>query len=303
MKSSEEKSPEPSSRRQIFKLKTLNILTKLSSLIKLPFRGSKKKNISKADTEIQKNLNNLKFSLSSMTESEKEILLNLFKFGEKNISQIIVPRSDICGIDIDKSIKELSNLVIENGHTRTIIYSDSLDNIEGFVHIRDLFKTIHQGRDDKIRDILRKPVIAAPSMKLVDLLAEMQKKRTHISVVLDEYGGTLGIVTIEDIMEEIFGRIQDEHDAEFEEDQDYYFTQNGDLVASARVSIEDIEELLKCKFKNEDDDIETIGGLVLARAGFLPRQGEAVDIGNKVFAKVIQASPRSIKKVKLIISE
>lgn len=214
----------------------------------------------------------------------------------------MIPRSDICAIHIDTSAGDLSKAIISDGHTRTLIYEDTLDNIVGFVHIKDLFEVIASKRTFNLKKLMRKPIISAPSMKLIDLLAEMQRLRTHIAVVVDEYGGTDGIATIEDIMEAIVGEIEDEHD-DGKDDHSFIVVSDKEILTHARVEIEELEKVLALTLRNAEDDCDTIGGLVLARIGRMPKRGLIVDLSPNIKAEIVEASPRKLKKIRLIISE
>lgn len=249
-----------------------------------------------------KTISELKASSKKMSQEEKNLLNNFLKFGSKTVASVMIPRSEISAVEINISQKELNELVILTRHTRTLVYEDTLDNILGFVHIKDLFITLAENNNFNLKKLIRHPIISAPSMKLVDLLDEMQKERTHIAIVLDEYGGTDGIVTIEDIMEEIVGTIEDEHDKFHEDHYNYKLINPKTLISSARVDIEELENVLGVKLrKPDDDDVETIGGLILARAGQFPNIGARIKITDNITAEVIEAEPRNLKSVKLIV--
>lgn len=236
-----------------------------------------------------------------LTEPERRIFKNFTQFYYKTVDDVMVPRSDISAVPSNIKSKDLIENIVESMHTRTLIYDDNVDNIVGFVHIKDIFEIIAKGHVVKIKKIMRKPIVVAPSVMLVDLLSQMQEKRIHIAVVIDEYGCTDGIVTIEDIIESILDRIEDEHDDLVDENYDYKIDNNGDIVASARVKIEEIERVLERQLRNEDDDCETIGGLVLARAGHIPNTGIVVAINDEVQIEVLESTSRGVVKVKVIL--
>jgi len=236
-----------------------------------------------------------------MSDEEKHIFNNFLLFGHKTVAKVMIPRSDICAVSIGCKAEELNEVVLTNGHTRTLVYQDTLDNILGFVHIKDIFNAIASKKEFNLRKLVRKLIIAAPSMKLVDLLAEMQKRKTHIAVILDEYGGTDGIVTIEDVMEEIVGQIEDEHDAEDQTIENFKVINPSTVLCNARTNINDIEKALKLKLKKPDDDFETVGGLVLSRAGHVPKSGSTVLIEDNIFAEIIESNSRTIKTIKLMV--
>ncbi|MDF2964801.1 MAG: hypothetical protein K0Q51_189 [Rickettsiaceae bacterium] len=241
-------------------------------------------------------------SRTKMSEEEQYILHNFLEFGSKKVSHIIIPRSDICAVKNTAKLEEIVESFSNFAHTRIIVYAEDLDNIVGFIHIKDLIPILAGKEKFNIQKLVRKTILVAPSMKLVDLLSQMQKQRTHIAVVLDEYGGTHGIVTMEDIIEVIFGEIDDEHDVKTQA-QDYKRLNDNTLIASARMEIEDLEKLLKIKLKNKEDDFETVGGLILARHGHMPKKGSIVPITDNINAEIIDANPRSLKQVKISVNE
>lgn len=241
----------------------------------------------------------LKSKSKKMNLAEKGIFINLVKFGNKTVEDIMIPRSDIVAIKLNISLDELNQqIALSVPHTRTLVYNDSLDNILGFIHIKDLFKILTSKQNFDLKKIIRRPIISAPSMKLIDLLTRMRRDCVHIAVVIDEYGGTDGIVTIEDIMEEIVGKIDDEHDKKSDNDS-FKVIGNNTIISNARVEVEVLEELLGVKLKKMDDEFDTIGGLVLAITGDVPVIGTKIQIADYVELEVIEASPRTLKQVKL----
>ncbi|RTK92817.1 MAG: HlyC/CorC family transporter [Rickettsiales bacterium] len=232
-------------------------------------------------------------------ENSGEIVSNIKIFSEKTVEAAMVPRSDIIALNVDSSLEELSNTILEHGHTRTLIYSKNLDHIIGFIHIKDLFQVIVSSKKFNLKHLIRKHIIAPQSMKLMDLLTQMQQTRTHIAVIIDEYGGTDGIVTIEDIIEEIVGRIDDEHDDVTDEDS-YKIIKPGIIITSARVEIEEIESAIGIRLKSEYDEIDTIGGLVMLITGYVPAKGDIITLAENITAEIIESTPRTIKQIKII---
>jgi len=247
------------------------------------------------------NLGKNSYSLGMQLTTGHEIISNLKDFAQKTVEDVMIPRSDIASMSIDSKIEDLCKAILEHGHTRTLIYKGGLDNIVGFIHIKDLFAVIAGSKKVSLKKLLRKHIISPHSMKLIDLLAQMQINRTHIAVVVDEYGGTDGLVTIEDIIEEIVGRIDDEHDIEADEDS-YKIIRPGLVITSARVEIENIEEAIGVKLGHEDEEIDTIGGLVMAISGSVPEKGEIIIINSDVVAEILEATPRTIKQIKITYS-
>ncbi len=241
----------------------------------------------------------LKINNQKMTLDERNILANLLELEDKTIEDIMVPRSDIAAIKLTTNLEELSESIkLEVPHTRTLIYDGTLDNVVGFIHIKDLFKALATKQNGRLKKLIRKHIIAAPSMKLLDLLAKMRRERTHIAIVVDEYGGTDGLVTIEDLIEEIVGRIDDEHDQQLDSDN-FKVINNSTIISNARVEVEVLEEIIGEKLKNDDDEFDTIGGLVLTRVGSVPAIGTRIDISENIEIEVTDATPRSLKQVKI----
>ncbi|GAA5252130.1 hemolysin C [Candidatus Rickettsia kedanie] len=240
----------------------------------------------------------LKINSQKMTLDERNILANLLELEDKTIEDIMVPRSDIAAIKLTTNLEELSESIrLEVPHTRTLIYDGTLDNVVGFIHIKDLFKALATKQNGRLKKLIRKHIIAAPSMKLLDLLAKMRRERTHIAIVVDEYGGTDGLVTIEDLIEEIVGRIDDEHDQQLDSDN-FKVINNSTIISNARVEVEVLEEIIGEKLKN-DDEFDTIGGLVLTRVSSVPVIGTRIDISENIEIEVTDATPRSLKQVKI----
>ncbi|ADE30296.1 hemolysin C [Rickettsia prowazekii] len=241
----------------------------------------------------------LKINSQKMSLDEFNILANLLKLEDKIVEDIMVPRSDIIAIKLTTNLEELSESIkIAVPHTRTLIYDGTLDNVVGFIHIKDLFKALATKQNSPLKRLIRKHIIAAPSMKLLDLLAKMRRERTHIAIVVDEYGGTDGLVTIEDLIEEIVGRIDDEHDQQLDS-ANFKVINNSTIIANARIEVELLEEIIGEKLKNDDDEFDTIGGLVLTRVSSVPAIGTRIDISENIEIEVTDATPRSLKQVKI----
>ncbi|KJV81910.1 hemolysin C [Rickettsia hoogstraalii str. RCCE3] len=273
--------------------KLIFTVRKLLSLIKNFFRKTK------TPDNFFGVIKRLKINSQKMTLDERNILANLLELEDKTIEDIMVPRSDIAAIKLTTNLEELSESIkLEVPHTRTLIYDGTLDNVVGFIHIKDLFKALATKQNGRLKKLIRKHIIAAPSMKLLDLLAKMRRERTHIAIVVDEYGGTDGLVTIEDLIEEIVGRIDDEHDQQLDSDN-FKVINNSTIISNARVEVEVLEEIIGEKLKNDDDEFDTIGGLVLTRVGSVPAIGTRIDISENIEIEVTDATPRSLKQVKI----
>ena len=244
-------------------------------------------------------LRTLKTSGQKMSAEEKNILTNFLQFGHKTVKDVMVPRSDVAAVNIKSTLDETSSAIIKEGHTRTIIYQNTLDEVVGFIHIKDIFTAIANDKNISLKKLIRIPIFTTSSGKLIDLLVEMRRKRTHIAVVVDEYGGTEGIVTIEDIVEEIVGDIEDEHD-EQKSNHDYTILSDNTIITSGRVEIKEIETIIGIELRNNDEDVDTIGGLVMTRAQHMPQVGDIVPIAENVTAEVLDANSRVIKRLKIV---
>ena len=261
-------------------------------LIKLGF--------SKAHEPFYQVLQLLRASAQKMSSEEKNILTNFLQFGHKTVKDVMIPRSDIASVEAKTKLDKFNAEVVKHGHTRTVVYSETLDNVLGFVHIKDLFAIVSKDKDSSLKKLVRKHLITTSSTKLIDLLVEMRRKRTHIAIVFDEYGGTEGMVTIEDIVEEIVGEIEDEHDDNSSNsNKDYTVTGNNTIITSARVEIEELEKEMGLTLLQKGEDVETIGGLVMLRVGHVPAVGDIVHVSEDVVAEVLDANTRIIKRLKI----
>ncbi len=235
-------------------------------------------------------------------ESDERILLeNILKIGAKTVSDVMVPSADITDIDIDTQLDDIVNIMMKMPHSRYPLYRDNSDNVIGMVHIKDIFKaTIEKNAKFSLEEILRDVLFAAPSMRALDLLLEMRLMRLHMALVVDEYGGIDGLVTIEDLVEEIVGEIEDEYDVD--DSPKLYLMEDGSYKADARISIEDLEKEFGKFISNDeyDEDIDTLGGLVFHLAGRVPSRGEVIAHSIKpIEFEVIEADPRRIKFIQI----
>ena len=235
-----------------------------------------------------------------ISAEEKSLLKNMIHFGELTAAHVMIPRSDIMGIDRDESLDDLRRHVIEIGHTRIPVYDESLDKIEGFIHVKDLFPYLAQGKEFKVAEVLRDILFIPPSMRIVDLLMKMRVSGCHIAIVVDEFGGTDGLVTMEDLFEELVGEIQDEHDSHEAEPSLRWL---GDQIVDvdARTPIERLETALGGPLRDEPiaGDVDTLGGLIFSVLGRIPVRGEVVMLKSTLKAEIINADPRRIRQVRL----
>ena len=222
-------------------------------------------------------------------EQEREMISAILELDNTVVREIMVPRTSMAAISVEASVRETIDAIIACGHSRIPVYDGTLDNIIGLLYAKDLLKS--WGMEDSgihLRDLIRQPFFTPETKTLELLLQEFKKKKVHLAIVVDEYGGTSGLVTIEDLLEQIVGDIQDEYDME---EELYTCNADGSLTTDARLPIEELEEQFQLEI--ERDKFDTVGGLVLHELGRLPRRGEKVNFGGFEFA-VIKADKRRI---------
>ncbi len=229
---------------------------------------------------------------------ERRLISNVEAFRDLTVDDVMVPRAEIMAIEVDTALPDLLKLVINNTHSRLPVYRETLDDVVGVFHIRDLLSAalVDAGPFDLLK-IVRPMPIVAPSMRTVDLLLEMRRNRTHIALVVDEFGGIDGLITIEDLIEEIVGEIEDEHDRE--SFPGAVVEGDGVLVMDARMPIEDFEKHFGDILTEEDREAsDTVGGLIWSLAGHIPVLGEIVHHESGAEFEVIDADHRRIKRVR-----
>ncbi len=229
-----------------------------------------------------------------LNDTEKDILQNVFKFSDTMAKQVMVPRPDVVAIDINSTPDEIKTLILENQYTRYPVYEDELDHIIGVLHIKDMYPLICANKIIEIKNILREPMLVPETMTIDNLVLEFKSKKTQIAFVMDEFGSVSGIATLEDVLEEIFGEVQDEFDEE--EEAEIKQLSEDEFIANAMMRIDEFNEFFDTKI--EDEDIETIGGLVVKHLGKIAEQEDVVDIENFTF-KVIEIDGARIVKIKI----
>jgi len=244
---------------------------------------------------------------SSFGEEERSIISNTLAFRNKRVDDIMVPRTDIMAVEAGSTFEELMDIFIKGSTSRLPVYRETLDEVIAMVHIKDAFRELVSGQDkarsadfakDKtLRSIQRPILFVPPSMKLFDLLTKMQATHIHMALVVDEYGGTDGLLTIEDLVEQIVGDIEDEHDEA--EEELLRELPGGDLVADSRLSIEELEGLLGLDLltDDQDDDVDTLGGLLFTIAGYIPKIGEVITDKNGLEYEIMAGDARRVKTV------
>jgi len=233
-----------------------------------------------------------------LSPTERQMLRNLLHFGERTAGDICVTRGDIVSVPDAISNEKLIRAFAEAEHSRLPVYGESLDEVIGMVHIKDLFAAnIDPTRDRSMTALMRSPLFVPESMGIIDLLARMRADRIHLAIVVDEFGGTEGLVTIEDVVEEIVGEIEDEHD--IEEVGMLTLLEDGLWEADARLELEELQAAVDPRLTAEDDEIDTVGGLTFILAGRLLRPGESVQHPSGWRLESIDADSKRIIRVRL----
>ncbi|MSP50479.1 MAG: HlyC/CorC family transporter [Alphaproteobacteria bacterium] len=230
---------------------------------------------------------------------ERALIANIFKLRTLTARDVMVPRSDIDAIEIDTSVADLVKHMTASGHTRVPVYRGTLDDVLGMVHIKDVLTAIAEGRQVTLRRLLRKVMFVSPAMRTMDMMIEMREARTHMALVVDEFGGVDGLVTIEDLIEQIVGEIDDEHDET--EATKLERKPDGSLVADARASLEEFEkEIGQVLSEEERQNTDTLAGLVTSLAGHLPVRGEVIRHPSGLEFEVVEADARRVKRLRVL---
>ncbi|MGN6821096.1 MAG: hemolysin family protein [Sphingomonas sp.] len=234
-----------------------------------------------------------------LTPLERQMVRNLLHFGERDAGDVGVPRADITAVEEKTSFADLVTLFAEAGHSRLPVYRGSLDEVIGMIHVKDVFAILATGapHPETIDALIRQPLYVPMSRGALDLLADMRSKRVHLAIVLDEYSGTEGLVTIEDLVEEIVGDIEDEHDEAPE--ALLVPLDGGAWDADARVELEDVAETIDPKLAEHEEDVDTLGGLAAVIAGRVPTKGECLETPSGWTLEVLEADSRRIEKLRL----
>jgi CBS domain containing-hemolysin-like protein len=271
-------------------IKILGLLTNL--LLKIT--GNKTKQDPFITEDELKLLVNVGQEEGLIAESEREMINSIFEFDDTLVREIMTPRIDMIVTDVNETFANVVATAIDAGHSRIPVYEDTIDNIIGIIYAKDLLKNINKDFSTlEIRKLMRPAYYIPETKKVRDLLAELRQAKVHMAIVIDEYGGTAGLVTIEDVIEEIIGDIQDEFDIE---EESIIMLSDGSIRADARASIYDINEALDTELP--DDDYETISGLVFHLLGHIPKEGEELSLEN-VKIMVEKTLGRRVDKVRI----
>jgi len=225
-------------------------------------------------------------------EGEVQLIHSIFEFGDTIVREVMVPRPDIVAIEADRPLRDVQALVLQHGYSRLPVYDDDLDNVVGFIYAKDVLKALHQGKQDMpLRDVCRPAHFVPESKKAADLLREMQREKFHVALVTDEYGSVVGLVTLEDLLEELVGEIEDEFDRA---EPDIAQVAENVYRVDGKVAIDEVNDLFDVELPDEEWD--TVGGLMLGLLGSIPKEGEEVSFQGLVF-KAERVDGRRISKV------
>ena len=244
-----------------------------------------------SESEEKKNLED------SNDNNEKNLIKNIFKLSKISVEDVMVPRGGIISVEKNQSYSAILSIIESEGHSRMPVFEQNLDNALGFFHIKD-FITVNQSNFN-ISSILREVLYVAPQSPILDLLKRMRLSKIHMGLVVDEFGGVDGLVTIEDLVEEIVGEIEDEHDAEDLEELIISKNKNS-IIVDASYKIEDLEQYFDIKINHDTDlEIDTVGGLIFSKINRIPHNNEIFDIHGLIKIKIIKASERKILTIQI----
>ncbi len=234
-----------------------------------------------------------------LSEEERALVQRALAFGELEVADIMVPRSDVKGVPVEASLAEVVAAMREAGHSRLLVYRDTLDDVVGIVHLKDLLDYWGDGAEFVLERIVRQVPVVPPSMRVLELLLELRTSRQHLAVVVDEFGGTDGLVTLEDIVGELLGEIADERATRAA--PQLVERPDGTLDVDGRLDLEELEERLGLRLLGEEerDEADTVAGLIFALVDRVPARGELVEHPSGVRFEVLDADPRRIKRVKV----
>jgi putative hemolysin len=285
----------------LFFVRPVEVLNRLLFIILVPLNAIEhglrrvlgvQRGLTAADAE--ERLRHLVEGNADLEEDERDMIASVIELGEQPVREVMVPRIDIVAAPARSTVRELLDRIINSGHSRIPIYEESIDNITGVVYAKDLLRHLRDGSQEATVEGLAREASFVPETKKVDeLLHEMQQKRVHLAVVVDEYGGTAGLISIEDLIEEIVGEIQDEYDVEEALIEEVSETE---AVFDARVSIRDVNDTLDLEI--DDEDFDTLGGLLYHELGKVPNVGDQVHV-DSARVTVLTTTGRRVRKVRV----
>ena len=235
---------------------------------------------------------------TSIVEEQRTLLENILNLRDRTIADVMVPRADIIGINANATLEQIIVLINEEAHSRVPVFQEALDDAIGMIHIKDVLSAQQKKGLINLHEIVRPVLFVAPSMQVLELLLEMRAKRTHMALVVDEFGGVDGLLTIEDLVEEIVGEIEDEHD--LGDEPTWRVRTDGAIDADARLEIFHFEQVVGLFVTDEErEELDTLGGLVFSLAGRVPVRGELVKHSSGVEIEIVDADPRRVKHLRI----
>lgn len=236
-------------------------------------------------------------AVTPINPDEGALIANILKLHDLTAEDVMVPRAEIVATDQDTELEALADLMSREAHSRIPLYQSHLDKVVGFVHIKDVLSTMRSSPQLAVRELTREILFAAPSIRVLDLLLEMRAQRTHMAIVVDEFGGVDGLVTIEDLVEEIVGEIEDEHD---EEGPQILRDPDGSILADARAEIGELEDMIGAFVTDEErEENDSLGGVVFSLVDRVPRRSEVVTHSSGIEFVVVDADARRIKRLRV----
>ncbi len=236
--------------------------------------------------------------IQDLDRQERALIANVLRLRGTTADDVMIPRADIIAMPIDLTLDQALEVIRREGHSRMPIYREQLDDIAGMIHIKDVFAYVGRPDEFRLESILRRPLLVAPQIPVLDLLLQMRMNRMHLALVVDEYGGIDGLLTIEDLVETITGDIADEHD---EPDLPMVIERpDGTFDLDARMAIEDFEQRFGPRLTEDEReaDIDTVGGLVFTIAGRVPSRGEVISHASGVEFRILEADARRIRRLR-----
>jgi hemolysin (HlyC) family protein len=234
-----------------------------------------------------------------LSPQERVLIGNILKVHDRSAADAMVPRVDIVALDAETPFPDVVRSMVEHGHSRVPVFRETLDDVIGFIHVKDVLGPTAERRPAKLSALLRKVLFVAPSLPILDVLVQMRQARTHIAMVVDEFGGIDGLVTIEDVIEEIVGEIEDEFDVSLA--PSLIERADGALIADARAAIDAVEERCGVRLRpaGDEEGVDTLGGLVSTLAGRVPKRGDVIVHPAGIEFEVLDADPRRVKRLRV----
>lgn len=235
--------------------------------------------------------------LAGLSAQERVLLGNVLAFAEKRVDDVMVPRADVAAVPVDTPLSGVVAAMRESGHSRLLVYRRDLDDVVGMVHVRDVLEYWERPADFTLERVVREVPAVPPSMRALDLLVRMRESGQHLALVVDEFGGTDGIVTLHDLVAEIVGEIHEERE---EEEEPVEVQPDGTVIADARIELDELEALLDARLLEgeEREEVDTLGGLLVMLLDRIPARGETVPHAGFLF-EVLDADPRRVKRVRI----